>query len=134
LAQKTARRHAYLLLLDDVGELKTTNPLFCVRSPWRPFPPASCQRSLASINREQAGLDRISKKALENHPNGFYLSLRKLYCETTESCGAYLGKQLVYEDGNHLTYQASQIGARVIVARVREMLAHPRPWTSSPGQ
>jgi peptidoglycan/LPS O-acetylase OafA/YrhL len=134
LAQKTAQRHAYLLLLDDVGELKTTNPLFCVRSPWRPFPPASCQRSLASINREQAGLDRISKKALENHPNGFYLSLRKLYCETTESCGAYLGKQLVYEDGNHLTYQASQIGARVIVARVREMLAHPRPWTSSPGQ
>jgi peptidoglycan/LPS O-acetylase OafA/YrhL len=134
LALKTAQRRAYLILLDDVGELKTSNPLFCVRSPWRPFPPASCDRSLASINREQAELDRISKKALEKNPNGFYLSLRTLYCETTGSCGAYLGKQLVYADGNHLTYQASQIGASAIGARVRDMVAHPKPWRSSPGQ
>ncbi len=134
LALKTAQRRAHLLLLDDVGELKTSNPLFCVRSPWRPFPPASCDRSLASINREQAELDRISKKAIEKNPNGFYLSLRTLYCETTGSCGAYLGKQLVYADGNHLTYQASQIGASAIGARVRNMLAHPKPWSSSPGQ
>lgn len=133
LALKTAQRRAYLILLDDVGELKTSNPLFCVRSPWRPFPPASCDRSLASINREQAELDRISKKAMEKNPNGFYLSLRTLYCETTGSCGAYLGKQLVYADGNHLTYQASQIGANAIGARVRDMLAHPKPWPSSPG-
>jgi peptidoglycan/LPS O-acetylase OafA/YrhL len=134
LALKTAQRQAYLLLLDDVGELKTSNPLFCVRSPWRPFPPASCDRSLASINSEQAELDRISRKALEKNPNGFYLSLRNLYCETTASCGAYLGKQLVYADGNHLTYQASQIGASAIGARVREMLAHPKPWPSTPGR
>lgn len=134
LALKTAQRQAHLLLLDDVGELKTSNPLFCVRSPWRPFPPASCDRPLTSINREQAELDRISKNAIEKNPNGFYLSLRILYCETTGSCGAYLGKQLVYADGNHLTYQASQIGANAIGARVRDMLAHPKPWPSSPGQ
>lgn len=133
LALKTAQRHAYLLLLDDVGELKTSNPLFCVRSPWRPFPPASCNQSLASINKEQAELDRASNRALQNNPNSFYLSLRKLYCETTESCGAYLGEQLVYADGNHLTYQASQIGASAIGARVRDMLAHPKPWPSFPG-
>ncbi|WP_254947975.1 acyltransferase family protein [Cyanobium sp. N.Huapi 1H5] len=132
LALKTAQRQAHLILLDDVGELKTTNPLFCVRSPWRPFPPASCDRTLASIHREQAELDRISRKAVGINPNGFYLSLRTLYCETTASCGAYLGKQLVYADGNHLTYQASQIGASAIAARVRGMLAHPKPWPSSP--
>ncbi len=134
LALKTGQRQAHLLLLDDVGELKTSNPLFCVRSPWRPFPPASCNRSLASINREQAELDRISTKALGKNPNSFYLSLRNLYCEKTGSCGAYLGKQLVYTDSNHLTYQASQIGAGAIGARVRDMLAHPKPWPGSPGQ
>ncbi len=132
LAHRSAQRHVYLILLDDVGELKTSTPLFCVKSPWRPFPPASCQRSLASINKEQAGLDEISRRALKNHPNSAYLSLRKLYCETNLICGAYLGHDLVYEDGNHLTNHASQIGAAVIGAHVRDMLAHPRPWTSSP--
>ncbi len=134
LAQKTAARQAHLILLDDVGELKTSNPLFCERSAWRPFPPSSCERSLATINREQADLDRISKQALTNHPNGSYLTLRGLYCDTEKICGAYLGDTLIYRDGNHLTQEASRIGAGVIASRVREMLAHPKPWTPSPGR
>ncbi len=128
LAAKVADRHAYLILLDDVGELKTATPLFCARAPWRPFPPASCRRPLATIDAEEAGLDAISRQALDHQPNASYLSLRGLYCEPNGLCGAYLGDQPIYVDGNHLTESASRIGARAIAAHVRWLLAHPQPW------
>ena len=120
LARLVENKRAHLILLDDVPELDVDDPILCVRRPWRPFPFTGCSRSVADLDRDQQPMDALAERLRRIHPRLDYISLRHLYCEAHD-CSAYKGSLFLYKDNNHLSPEASRLGAEVIAKRIRAL-------------
>jgi hypothetical protein len=125
LAALVRRKQARLLLIDDVPEISETNPLLCDKRPWRPFPSAGCLRGQAIVDQDQHPYDELAERIKQDYPNVVYLKLRQLYC-VDQSCGPYKGDLIIYRDTDHLTLEASQLGAQ----RIAKALTDPAPDTT----
>jgi len=113
LALLTRDKGGGLIISDDVPEIDTANPLLCNRAPWRPFAAQSCNKLLSSVNLDQEPLDAMMARIMAVHPNVRFARLRDIYCDV-RNCGLYKGNLVIYRDTDHLTAEASQLGAAKI--------------------
>ena len=81
LARLVASKQSYLVLIDDVPELKVDDPILCVQRPWRPFPFPGCTRSITDLDLDQRPLDLMAEELQREFSNVRYLKLRHFYCE-----------------------------------------------------
>jgi peptidoglycan/LPS O-acetylase OafA/YrhL len=117
LASLTKTKGANLIVIDDVPEIDTPNPLLCNKTPWRPFAAENCNKLLSDVNIDQIPFDAVMGRMTATHQNVRYALLRDIYCEDLR-CGLYKNNLIIYRDTDHLTPEASQLGA----ARIAEII------------
>jgi peptidoglycan/LPS O-acetylase OafA/YrhL len=126
LASLVASRGGQAIAIDDVPELGVDDSLLCEKRPWRPFPLAGCTRSRHDVDLDQAPLDRMMEALERRHPAFHYVKLRDLYCQGSV-CGPYRGGLFLYKDNNHLSPQASRLGAARLASVIRGIASADRP-------
>jgi len=134
LASIAAKQRGHLLAIDDVPELNVDDPLLCEKRPWRPFPLAGCFRSRRDVDKDQAPFDWMMHTLEADHPEFHYVQLRDLYCQGSV-CGPYRDELSLYKDNNHLTPEASLLGAARVAAAVRSIAPAdqaPAPHENAP--
>jgi hypothetical protein len=75
------------------------------------------------VVREQAAQDRLYAKIQAMESNVRFIRLRTLYCDPAKlHCGMWAGKVPIFIDANHLTPEASVIGAAKMREVIKEIL------------
>jgi peptidoglycan/LPS O-acetylase OafA/YrhL len=120
LADLVASKGAWLLLIDDVPEIEGADPLLCEKRPWRPFPSQGCYKTRQAVDLDQQPLDSLMTQVASGSPHVKYIPLRQLYCNEKQ-CGPYNGKLLIYRDTDHLSADASQLGANRLAQIIRTL-------------
>ena len=122
LADLVASKGAWLLLIDDVPEIEGADPLLCEKRPWRPFPSQGCYKTRQAVDLDQQPLDSLMRQVASGSQQVKYIPLHQLYC-TEKQCGPYKDNLLIYRDTDHLSREASLLGANRLAQVIRSLPA-----------
>jgi hypothetical protein len=98
---------AKFIFASDVPGL-VTNPIDCIKKPWRQQQPEICFKTISDVVSEQTKLNEIGASLESQTSNSRYLDVRKNLC-VNQSCSLYKGGIPLYHDSGHITDEASEM-------------------------
>jgi peptidoglycan/LPS O-acetylase OafA/YrhL len=98
---------AKFIFASDVPGL-ITNPIDCIKKPWRQQQPEICFKTISDVVSEQTKLNEIGANLESQTSNSRYLDVRKNLC-VNQRCSLYKGDMPLYHDSGHITDEASEM-------------------------